>query len=134
MAKQLEIDRPSLRFKIYGDLQFATREELSEMENVTLYGQVSRPRLNNALATSIPKLGWIPSLTGESYSLALSDFLSNGITVIAAKSGALQERLIESSGHYLYDPAIPTQILAKLILAIVSNKSLEEFDAFLELT
>jgi len=134
LAKQLEIDRPSLRFKIYGDLQFATREELSKMENITLYGQVSRPRLNNALATSIPKLGWIPSLTGESYSLALSDFLSNGITVIAAKSGALQERLIESSGHYLYDPAIPTQILAKLILAIVSNKSLEEFDTFLELT
>jgi glycosyltransferase involved in cell wall biosynthesis len=127
VAKIFEYDRPSTMFRVFGDLDILTEEALKKLQNVTLHGQVSRPRLNNALVTSGPSLGWIPSLTGESYSLALSDFLSNGIAVIAANTGALRERLTEVPGNYLYDPAIPAEVLANLIIAIMEDKDLDEF-------
>jgi hypothetical protein len=134
VAKILELQKPSTRFRVFGDLDVSTEKELKELQNVTLYGQLSRGRLNNALATSVPALGWIPSLTGESYSLALSDFLSNGITVIAANTGALQERLVGVPGNYLYNPSIPSDLLARLIQAILENNNLDEFVNYFQFT
>jgi hypothetical protein len=134
VAKIFKSQKPSTRFNVFGDLPISTKTELENLQNIILYGQVSCARLNNALATSVPSLGWIPSLTGESYSLALSDFLSNGITVIAANTGALHERLVEVPGNYLYDPAIPTELLARLIRAIIENKGLDEFAPYFQFT
>jgi glycosyltransferase involved in cell wall biosynthesis len=134
VARILESQKPSTRFRVFGDLDILTEKELKKLQNVTLYGQVSRVRLNNALSTSVPSLGWIPSLTGESYSLALSDFLSNGIIVIAANVGALHERLIGVPGNYLYDPSIPSELLARLVQAILENNNLDEFVNYFQFT
>jgi hypothetical protein len=134
VARFFVSEKPSMKFRVFGDLEISTEEELKKIKNIDLHGQISRPRLNNALATSAPSLGWIPSLTGESYSLALSDFLANGLTVIAAKTGALPERLAGVPGHYLYNPAITTLQLGRLIIAISENADLGEFATFLEIT
>jgi hypothetical protein len=90
--------------------------------------------LNHALTNSEGTIGWIPSLTGESYSLALSDLLSNGIRVVATNCGALPERIRAIPGNYLYDPATPTQILTEILVAISENSSLERFNQYVEST
>lgn len=134
VAKNLQALKPSLAFKVFGDLEISSEQELKKIGNVVLYGQISRSRLNHALINSPRSIAWIPSLTGESYSLALSDMLSNGLIVIATNLGALSERLRKVPGHYLYDPAIPTDILGNLLIAITENASLEVFKPYLELT
>lgn len=134
IAKYLEEVKPSLSFDVFGDLDLYTQEGLSSLGNVRQFGQISRGRLNHALGNSTRSLGWIPSLTGESYSLALTDFISNGIPVIATKTGALPERLKTVPGNYLYDPNIPISDLIKLLVAIVDNEDLHEFSDFIEMT
>jgi len=134
IAKLLEEAKPSLNFKIFGDLDLYSREGLSPLGNVQLYGQISRNRLNYALRYSMGSLGWIPSLTGESYSLALTDFISNGIPVIAAKTGALPERLRSVPGNYLYDPNTPISDLVMILIALVENKNVDDFSQFVEMT
>jgi glycosyltransferase involved in cell wall biosynthesis len=134
IAKFLEEVKPSLSFDVFGDLDLYTQEGLSHLGNVRQFGQISRGRLNHALGNSTRSLGWIPSLTGESYSLALTDFISNEIPVIATKTGALPERLKRIPGNYLYDPNIPISDLIKLLVAIVDNKDLDEFSDFIEMT
>jgi glycosyltransferase involved in cell wall biosynthesis len=134
VARFLEEARPSLHFQVFGDLDIYSLEGLSSLTNVRLFGQISRNRLNHALWNSTRSIGWIPSLTGESYSLALTDFMSNGIPVIAAKTGALPERLSLVPGNYLYDPNTPISDLIKILLALVENKDIEEFSHFIEKT
>ena len=134
IAKFLEEVKPSLSFDVFGDLDLYTQQGLSSLGNVRLFGQIPRSRLNHALGNSTKSLGWIPSLTGESYSLALTDFISNGIPVIAAKTGALPERLSLVPGNYLYDPNIPISDLIKVMIALVDNKEIDEFSHFIEMT
>lgn len=124
----------SIFFRVFGDLPAKTEMELKNLENVILEGQLSRGRLNNALGGLSNSIGWIPSLTGESYSLALSDFLSNGITVLASNRGALTERLRSMPGNFLYDPAIPVEVLSNLLIALSENKDLDEFSSYLYMT
>ena len=134
VAKQLQDSYPLLSFHVYGDLELSTQESLRKLNNVTLVEQLSRPRLNHALSNSYGAIGWIPSLTGESYSLALSDFLSNGMTVISSNSGALSERLREVPGNYLYDPGISSRELAEVLVAICENQLSVELNTHLECT
>jgi hypothetical protein len=134
VAKQLKISKPSILFEVFGDLEASTTEELDQLDNVFQIGQISRNRLNLALANSPNSIGWIPSLTGESYSLALSDFLSNGITVVASKTGALPERLRKVPGNYLYDPAIPSIVLSDFFCNLTESRSLNKFRNFIEIT
>jgi glycosyltransferase involved in cell wall biosynthesis len=134
VAKILLDLKPSIAFKIFGDLEIHSEQELKKLENVILNGQVTRSRLHQAIINSPRSIGWIPSLTGESYSLALSDMLSNGLTVLATNLGALPERLRRVPGNYLYDPAIPTALLGSLIVAIAENDNLEEFKPYIECT
>ena len=134
VAKKISLANRSIIFQVYGDLDISTKFELGKMENVVLIDQVSRPRLRHALLNSRASIGWIPSLTGESYSLALSDFLSSGIQVVSSISGALGERLAEFPGHYLYDPSISNSDLSDLLLSICENKEIEQFAMHVKLT
>ena len=134
IAGNLLSQNPRILFRIFGDLEIETQNRLEKFSNVQLTGQISRARLNHALSNSKGTIGWIPSLTGESYSLALSDLLSNGIRVVATNCGALPERIRAIPGNYLYDPATPTQILTEILVAISDNSSLESFNQYVEST
>ncbi len=134
VAKEMKVLKPSLTFNVFGDLEVPVSNDLSKMENVVHVGQISRSRLNFALSNSPTAIGWIPSLTGESYSLALSDFLNNGLTVVAAKTGAITERLQSIPGHYLYDPSIPVIKLSSFLTALANKESLEDFISYIVIT
>jgi hypothetical protein len=134
VAEELRVSKPYLTFSVFGDLEVPVSNALSKMENVVHVGQISRSRLNFALSNSPTALGWIPSLTGESYSLALSDFLSNGLTVVAAKTGAITERLQSIPGHYLYDPSMPVIKLSSFLIALADKESLEDFMPYIVIT
>lgn len=102
VAAILEKTTPSISLEIYGDLGEADRSKLRHFENVQILGQLSRNKIIYSLAAEKQIIGWIPSITGESFSLALSDFKMCGIPVLVSKIGAMPERIIgeESMREY----------------------------------
>lgn len=134
VARATSVLNSAVNFRVFGDLDLRTEMELADLNNVFKHGQLTRARLNNALVGTTNSIGWIPSLTGESYSLSLSDFLSNGIKVVATNTGALTERLRSAPGNFLYDPAIPIEILTNFLLALSENKNLDQFSSYIEMT
>jgi glycosyltransferase involved in cell wall biosynthesis len=134
VAKLLEKEGTKITFIVIGALDLRVTGELAKLRNVELVPQMSRNRLKVKLSEIEYGIGWIPSITGESYSLALSDFLSNGLTVIATNSGAVTERLRKAPGNYLYNPAISSEVLSRLLIVLSENKSVDNFLPYLEIT
>lgn len=112
VARLLIANGSTLRLIVFGDLRAKDEEELGALENVSLVGQVPRSRIQEYLLRTPGVIGWIPSLTGESFSLSLSDFLATGTRVLASKVGALPERLSNLPGHLLYEPQTRPGLLA----------------------
>lgn len=128
VARLLEKDAAAISFVVIGDLDFRVRNELAQLSNVQLFPQMTRDRLKLKLSEIKNGVGWIPSITAESYSLALSDFLSSGFLVISSDLGAVSERLRQSPDHLIYNPASNVDDLAGDFLKIVKMK--EKFDGF----
>jgi glycosyltransferase involved in cell wall biosynthesis len=118
VATLLEKESAKITFKVIGDLDFGVSRELAKLKNVELVPQMSRNRLKIKLSEIENGIGWIPSITAESYSLALSDFLSSGQMVISSELGAVAERLSRLPGHFTYDPSAKIEDLANDFLRV----------------
>jgi hypothetical protein len=124
VATLLEKESTKITFKVIGDLDFGVSRELAKLKNVELVPQMSRNRLKIKLSEIENGIGWIPSITAESYSLALSDFLSSGQMVISSELGAVAERLSRLPGHFTYDPSAKIEDLANDFLRVsLTNES-----------
>ena len=125
VAQFLEKQSDKITFVVIGDLDLRVSTELAKLKNVELVSQMSRDRLRIKLSEVKNGIGWVPSITAESYSLALSDFLSTGHAVVASELGAVAERLSNLPGHFMYDPKSKIEDLAAdfLKLALESQYS-----------
>ena len=131
VAAILEKTTPSISFEIYGDLGEADKSKLRHFENVQILGQLSRNKLLYSLAADEQIIGWIPSITGESFSLALSDFKMCGIPALVSKIGALPERIIGEESMRGYNLAIASMDLADFF-AKASTEGLDVGFNFIE--
>ena len=119
---------PKVTFVVIGDLDLRVSLELKKLSNVDLVEQMSRDRLKIQLSELKNGIGWIPSITAESYSLALSDFLSSGLMVVSSQLGAIAERLSQLPGHFMYEANVKIDDLAGDFLKIASDPAdLESF-------
>lgn len=110
-------DRDSnLRFRIYGSLSTEDLSKVDKRNNIEIVGHLPRHRLIYSLLETKYALGWIPSLTGESYSLALSDFLITDTPALVSSVGALTERAKENPTVFSYSPADSTENIAKWMM------------------
>ena len=90
--------------------------------NVRIFGHVRPERIDYFLASRRDNIiGWIPSITAESYSFALSHFLKAGVPVVATNIGAVRERLSNNLNSIMYDPKISSAALTKLLLEKVES-------------
>jgi len=105
-----------LQFKIYGSLGVEDLAKVENRPNIEIIGQLSRNRLIYSLIEAKNAVGWIPSLTGESYSLALSDFLLSQIPTLVSSIGALEERADVNSHIFKYSPSAPAEAIANWMM------------------
>jgi glycosyltransferase involved in cell wall biosynthesis len=124
LAKLLQSKSSKLVIEVFGELGIYHSAELGDFSNVKLHGQVPRERMTDYLIRSNQIIGWIPSLTGESYSLATSDFISAEVPVVATNLGALPERLSSRSNCFLYNPGIPLDELANFFCDLSIGKEM----------
>ena len=110
----LKIDH-TVRFIILGDLPLTDRLRFEKLENVLLLGQLNRNQLIYTLLRYNEGIAWIPSLTAESFSLALSDFFSTGYYVVASGVGALKERVTPGFGE-IYEVTMNPHEIVDLLL------------------
>ena len=103
VADELDKRNSDIRILIHGDLPLEDKSLLESKDNVVMIPEISRGRLQLKLSSYTDALAWIPSLTGESYSLALSDFFATGYTILATNAGAIPERLKARRGNFLYE-------------------------------
>jgi hypothetical protein len=122
IAKLLVLESRNLVIEIFGELGIYHSAELGKFSNVKLHGQVPRERMTDYLIRSNDIIGWIPSLTGESYSLAASDFISAKVPVVSTNLGALPERLSGRSNCFLYNPGISLDELANFFCDLSLGK------------
>ena len=120
VAQFMERETPAITIVVIGDLDFRISSELTRLKNIVLVPQMSRDRLRIKLSEVKNGIGWIPSITAESYSLALSDFLATGHTVVASKLGAIAERLSSLPNHFVYDASAKTEDLARDLFKLAS--------------
>jgi len=104
LAKKLYSYDPSICIYVFGELTKHS-ENLANNPNVSILNNVKRERIDSFLHSRYENVvGWIPSITGESYSFALSHFLKNNIPIICTNLGALPERTFFYQNTLLYDP------------------------------
>lgn len=128
VAQFMEKASSKVTFVVIGDLDLRVSLELAKLSNVDLVPQMSRERLKIKLSEIKNGIGWIPSITAESYSLALSDFLSSGLMVVSSQLGAIAERLSQLPGHFTYEANVKIDDLAGDFLKIASTPtSLDSF-------
>ena len=113
VAKRCLEHKVDLRFRIYGSLSIEDLGKVENLPNIEIVGQLPRHRLIYSLLRTRGAMGWIPSLTGESYSLALSDFLLAHIPVLVSSVGALTERAETNSHVFKYSPNVPAEEIAE---------------------
>jgi hypothetical protein len=128
VAQYMEKVSPKVTFVVIGDLDLRVSLELKKMSNVDLVEQMSRDRLKIQLSELKNGIGWIPSITAESYSLALSDFLSSGLMVVSSQLGAVAERLSQLPGHFMYEANVKIDDLAGDFLKIATDPT--DLDSF----
>lgn len=121
VADELDKRNSDLRIVIHGDLPLADASILGSKNNVLIVPEIDRERLRLKLRGSSDALAWIPSLTGESYSLALSDFLATGFTILATNAGAIPERLQGRGKNYLYERSCTVEHFVTDLLNLQDN-------------
>jgi len=122
VANILVIKMPTLQFNVIGGLSIYWENELKACANIHLFGQVPRDRIHRYLARNKTTVGWIPSLTGEAYSLALDDFLISGTPVFVSEVGALLERAESNSTIISYSPRLKPPEIADMLLSLINQK------------
>ena len=115
VAKKCLEKNYDLRFRIYGSLGSEDLDKVENLPNIEIVGQLPRHRLIYSLLKTGGGMGWIPSVTGESYSLALSDFLIAHIPVLVSSVGALTERAKTNSHIFRYFPGESAEDIADWI-------------------
>lgn len=115
VCKLAEISNPTIRFRIFGEIALDIRDKFEQLSNVCLEGQVPRSRILDYLYRRNSSLGWIPSLTGESYSFALDDFVATNTPVLTSNVGALPERIQNNKLASSYEPNLTSLEIFHLI-------------------
>jgi len=123
VAKYSAQSGSDLRFRIYGSLSTEDLAAVESRSNIEIVGHLPRHRLMYSLLETKDALGWIPSLTGESYSLALSDFLLTQIPVLVSSVGALTERADDNPLVFKYSPADLPENIAKWFMGRLEDSN-----------
>ena len=122
VATILNQETPTVEIIVIGQLSTYWESLLKEVPNIRLFGQIPRNRIQRYLLNNPKSLGWVPSLTGEAYSLALDDFLITRTSVLVSQVGALKERSDNQISVHPYSPTISAYELANKISILLAEK------------
>jgi hypothetical protein len=116
MAKLLESEKPDAIISLFGGLPTDLDSLVKLRKNIVYYGNVEHYRVQSFLRSLGGNcVGWIPSLTRESFSFAFSDFSDAQINFIATDLGALSLRGRDNPLCTLYDPAKSVSDVLRLL-------------------
>lgn len=109
----------------FGIIGFAVDEEaLLRTGNMFVTGRYEPDELPTLLRREAPHAIFLPSLTPETWSYALSEAMTTGLPVIAFDLGAIAERLRASTvPHRLIPPGTSIAEINALLLAVASGKA-----------
>jgi len=117
MAKLLEDLMPDAIISLFGELSTELKSSIRLQNNIIYYGNVEHYRVQNFLRSQgSNSVGWIPSLTRESFSFAFSDFSDAQIRFIATDLGALSLRGRDNLFCTLYNPTKSVHDVFKLLV------------------
>lgn len=109
----------------FGIIGFAADEEaLLRTGNMFVTGRYEPDELPTLLRREAPHAIFLPSLTPETWSYALSEAMATGLPVVAFDIGAIAERLRASTvPHRLIPPNADIAEIDALLLAVASGKA-----------
>lgn len=120
-AHAAELDLP-LEFSLVG---FAADEEaLLRTDRLFITGPYEQQELPSLIRREAPHAIFLPSLTPETWSYALSAAMATGLPIIAFDIGAIAERLRSSTvPHHLIPPGTGAAEINEMLLAVASGKA-----------